>query len=249
MKFAFFLVCITLAVTCIYGQGSSSNGTEKGSTNTTENTTISEIVLTSSGDVSTTFVFPTSAQKKFIIGQPIPLVLGFTNRGDKSFNVTYISASLRYPGDWRYIIQNYTRFIVNTVVPPNEHASFLYNFLPDPMIEPRDFGLQANVYYVDTAGENYTTVYFNSTITLAEPSDGIDAQTLFTYVGILGVAGLIGFFVYKSGGSGKKRSSRSKPVEYGTQKSDVLDNEWLTGTAASKAPKAPRSPTSTKKKN
>jgi hypothetical protein len=86
--------------------------------------------------VSTTFVFPTSAQKskrfssivfawtklkfisdrinlvvihfplEFIIGQPIPLLLGFTNRGDKSFNVTYISASLRYPGDWRYIIQN-----------------------------------------------------------------------------------------------------------------------------------------------
>jgi len=147
-----------------------------------------------SPDASTSYVFPTSSNKKFLLAKTIPVVLGFTNKGNSVFNVTRIFASFMYPSDHRYYIQNFTRQAYGETVRPSEERSFLYTFLPDPLLEPRDYGLVISIFYSDLEGGNFTNVVFNSSIGLIESSEGYDVQTLFTYVGILGVAGLIGFF-------------------------------------------------------
>jgi len=203
-------------------------------------------VIPSSPFVSTVVVFPnTAATKEFVIGQPIKAVLGFTNTGEKALNVSTVTASLRHPSDWRYYVQNFTKVLYNRVVSGGEQASLLYMFLPDPLLEPRDFGLTLNVFYHDDEGGNFTSTFFNSTILLKESTESIDAQTLFTYVGLVGVAGLVGFIVYKAVRSFGKKSHRRR-VETGTSTKNVeVDNEWLEGTHAVLA-NSPRSPKSRK---
>jgi len=169
-------------------------------------------------------------------------------------NITSAIGALRYPQDWKYYIQNFTRKSYGISVAPGEFASFVYKFRPDPMLEPRDIGLSVSVFYTDSANQNFTSVLFNSTISLIETGSSIDAQSIFTYIGLIGVVGLALFVAFKSlGKSVGKKKSRAK-IETGTQKTDVIDNEWLVGTSAdqSKSPRS-KSPTgkspTTKKKN
>jgi len=115
------------------------------------------------------------------------------------------------------------------------------------MLEPREYGLVISVFY-SAEGENFTNVVFNSTFGIVDSDEPLDMSSLFTYIGLIGVAGLVGFLVYNSTRSVSKKQKR---VEYGTQKQTVLDNEWLEGTAAAqRSPKTtPRSPKSSKTKS
>jgi len=204
-----------------------------------------------SSDVVTTAVFPGSVDKKFTVGEVVELVVGFTNNGDKTLNVTSLYASLRYPVDWRVYVQNFTRQNVGVTVGPSEQIDFLYTFRPDPLLDPREFGLAAQVFYRDSENNNYTSFFYNSTIFLQEANEGIDIQLIFTYVGILAVVGLIGFFAYKAIAKATKKSRGPKrPVETGSQKKKdlVVDDEWLQGTSADKKlTKSPKSPRANKK--
>jgi len=163
-----------------------------------------------------------------------------------------ISASLRYPVDWKVHIQNFTRQPVGVIVYPSEQYSFLYTFRPDGMLEPRDFGLSAQVFYTDNENRNFSTHFYNSTISLAEHEEGFDIQLLFTYVGILAVFGLLAFFAYNMVAKAAKKSGvgRSRRVESTQQSSSEVDNEWLEGTSAdARLQKKPQvqSPKSSKK--
>eukprot|EP01118_Nematostelium_gracile_P008857 TRINITY_DN2956_c0_g1_i1.p1 TRINITY_DN2956_c0_g1~~TRINITY_DN2956_c0_g1_i1.p1 ORF type:complete len:288 (+),score=80.62 TRINITY_DN2956_c0_g1_i1:132-866(+) len=206
-----------------------------------------ETILAASPDVVTTVLFPDFPNTVFPLGKEINVLIGVENVGEESFNVTSISAALRYPTDWRYFIQNYTRVAQFVTVQPGDQTTFLYRFMPDAMLEAREFGLSGQLFYSDLHGNNFTSYFFNQTISLIESSDSIDAQTLFTYVGVIGVAGLILFVVYKSVGA-EKKTKRAPKVETGTQGSTVVDDEWLEGTHAKpKSPKSGRSPTAVKK--
>jgi len=197
-----------------------------------------EPIITAHPDVVTSVVFPQSSSKEFFIGTPVRAVLGFANNADEDLNITFVAASLRHPADFRYTVQNFTKGHFNTIVRAGEQASFLYVFLPDPLLEPRDFGLSLSVNY-KTDSANYTSTFYNGTIILVEPAGEFDVQTLFTYVGLIGVAGLLGFFVLKGLRSAGKKG-KSRRVETGTTKQTEVDNEWLEGTFASvgKSPKS-----------
>jgi len=237
-----FLLLALLAALLVFSQEAAEANPEK-DTQVKEEV---EVILVASPHVSTAFVFPEFPNRAFILGKEVEVLVGFSNIGDSAVNVTSISASLRYPSDWRYFIQNYTQEVVSFVVNPKEQATFLYTFLPDPMLEARDFGLAAQVFYHDQEGNNFTSYFYNSTISLVESSESIDAQALFTYVGIVGVAGLLLFVIYKAVGD-KKKGKRPARVETGTQSTD-LNEEWLEGTHAKpKSPKGNRSPTKTRK--
>jgi len=212
----------------------------------TEKELVPEVILTSSPHITTVFIFPGSTKNELLIGNPVELLLGFSNTGETAVNVTSVSASLRYPSDWRYFIQNYTKQALSVVVKPGEQNTFLYKFLPDPLLEPREFGLSAQVFYHDSEGGNFTSYFFNNTVNLVESSESIDAQTLFTYIGIVGVAGLVLFIIYKA--VSNKKVKRAPKFETGTQSKDVIDDEWLEGTHAKpKSPKVQRSPTKSRK--
>jgi len=237
----FIIICSLLASPLWIGR-TFAQDTES-TTQETQNTTSVqpvEVKLGPSSDAHVTYVFPSSNNRAFFIGKPIPVVIGLSNLGNGVFNVSKIGASLMYPQDHRYFIQNFTKGSYGESVFPSEQRSFVYYFFPDPLLEPRDYGLVVTVYYTDSEGGNFTNVVYNNTIALIEADESIDAQTLFLYVGVLGVAGLVGFVVYNSARGASKRKG-PKRVEYGTQ-ATVLDNEWLAGTSA-------QSPRSKKVKN
>jgi len=200
-----FLLLALLAALLVFSQEAAEANPEK-DTQVKEEV---EVILVASPHVSTAFVFPEFPNRAFILGKEVEVLVGFSNIGDSAVNVTSISASLRYPSDWRYFIQNYTQEVVSFVVNPKEQATFLYTFLPDPMLEARDFGLAAQVFYHDQEGNNFTSYFYNSTISLVESSESIDAQALFTYVGIVGVAGLLLFVITRP--SETRRRERDPP--------------------------------------
>jgi len=206
------------------------------------------VVLEPSPDVTTYFVFPTSEKKAFTLGKPIDLVVGFINNGKAAFNVTGLQASLLHPQDFSVYVQNYTQRQLLVTVQPTQQVSLLYSFLPDAFLEPRDFGLLARVFYtLDNGAANYSNIFYNGSVILEEPEEPLDAQTLFTYVGLLGVAGLVVFLVYRALTGGSKRRSRrpATKVEMGTQRVSY-DSEWLEGTSAD--PNRSKSPIKTRSK-
>jgi translocon-associated protein subunit alpha len=228
-----------IAFACI-GRAVAQDEGEAAATTESTNTTATNVtvpVLEPSPDVQTVVFFPSSAEKRFPTGKPVQVLIGFTNNGIKSFNVSIVTASLMYPQDWRYYIQNYTKQAEFVIVPPSSQATFAYTFTPDAFLEPREFGLMGNIYYsLEDGSANYTSVFYNSTITLIEPNEPVDLQTFFMYVGIVGIAGLVGFVLFQSltGLSGKK--NKRPKVEVGTQRSNVLDSDWLEGTSAARSP-------------
>jgi len=251
MRVWFFLLLIfssTLIYVFAQDQQETETQQEEKQGKSTEKEVVAEVKLISSEYVATYYVFPESPEKEFIIGNPVELLLGLENNGESPINVTQLFASIRHPSDWRYYIQNFTKLSLSVIVRPGEEVSFIYKFKPDQMLEPRTFGLSAEVLYHDFEGGNFSSVFFNNTINLIELSESIDAQTLFTYIGIVGIAGLVLFIIYKSVGD-RKRTKRNTPkFETGTQKTDMIDDEWLEGTHAySKSSKTTKSPTKTRK--
>lgn len=244
MKITQILIFALLIVSGIFAQEEKTEGT---TTQAETNATVVEVELGPSPDAAINYVFPESADKQFYIGKWAPVVIGFTNKGDTTFNVTRIQASLVHPFDSRFFLQNFTKQPYFETVASGEQRSFLYYFMPDPMFEPREFGLVVSIFYSTESG-NFTNVVYNGTAALIEEVQSMDASTFFTYVGIVGVAGLIGFVVYNfTRNMGKKKGRR---VETGTQQ-DVIDNEWLEGTAAARASgsRSPKSPRSKPKQN
>jgi len=189
--------------------------------------------LPSSQDVVTAFVFPQSFARKFKLGNPIELVLGFKNKGNKFFNVTQVAAELVWPQDFSVYVQNFTRRQVSQLVRPAEEVSFGYVFTPDPGLEPRDFGVVASILYHDESLTNYSTTFVNTTILLEEPESTFDARTFFTYVLFTALAALGGFFGYQALTKSGKKKSAKVAIERGTVAStSEPENDWLSGTAA-----------------
>eukprot|EP00026_Physarum_polycephalum_P014236 Phypoly_transcript_14727.p1 GENE.Phypoly_transcript_14727~~Phypoly_transcript_14727.p1 ORF type:complete len:246 (+),score=51.86 Phypoly_transcript_14727:114-851(+) len=210
-----------------------------------------------SPDVSTAFVFPDHPARVVTAGDIVEVLLGFVNNGDREFNITSVSASLNHPLDYRYFIQNYSRAEYGLLVQPKEQVSVSYRFRPDPLLEPRDFGLVVSVFYEDESGKNFTNAFYNGTITIVEADTGFDLQQLFLTVGFFGVLGLGGYFALQSFGidpTGKKerRASGSfrtpKVTKEGSfeitpsasPKPVKLDDDWLSGTNVRTASPAKR---------
>jgi len=174
------------------------------------------------------------------------IILGFKNTGHATFNITFIEASLRYPQDFRYFIQNFTEAEYAIPVGPLEEISVSYFFEPNELIEPREFGFVADVYFWDTINDvEHQALFFNGTVEIIEREGSIDAQTLFTYIGGLALLGLLAYIGYKVAPNFRKKRGGKRGaapvVEYGTVSTgkgnkgavtDVAGNEWLKDTAA-----------------
>jgi len=190
---------------------------------------VEEEVISASPDVSTVSIFPRAPNKQFFAGEAAEILLGFANNGPEPLNITHISASFNYPLDFTYYIQNFTTKECNVTVQPTTQVSLAYFFLPDPLLEPRDFGLVCSVFYRNAHGTNFTSVFFNSTVDLIEPTGGVDTQTFFVVIFSVAFFGLLSFVVYRFLTSWSKSQSYGSS-DQGTRQS--VDNDWLAGTSA-----------------
>jgi len=198
---------------------------------------VNEDFLEESPDVQYAILFPDAPDRRFVAGEPVEALVLLTNTGESVFNVTSMVASIRHPYDIRYIIQNFTEREYHQLLRPKEGLSLSYTFSPE-MLEERDYGFIASVYYFDPEADiDYGTTVYNGTIDILESPGNFDVQTFFTYLLILGILGLAGFGIYRLalsyGFAWRKRKTQRAPVEYGTKTHvNAVDNEWLQGTAA-----------------
>ena len=159
--------------------------------------------------------------------------------------VDSLEASLRYPMDFTFHLQNFSALNYVKTVKSKQQATAAYSFIPTDAFAGRPIGLTVNLHYRDAAGNFFIDPVFNETVQIVEFDEGFDTETFFMYVCIFGLAVLCLFlgFNYLSGKfkfficsfeiihcvnfSGKKGGARpSKVVETGTNGGDV-DFEWI----------------------
>merc|ERR1719510_187285 len=137
--------------------------------------------------------------------------------------VDSLEASLRYPMDFTFHIQNFTTATFSKAVKPGQQATVGYSFGPADAFAGRPIGLVINLQYRDASGNMFIDPVFNETVQIVEFDEGFDTETFFLYVTLAGSAFLVLFLIFNflSGGSKKKASaSRRAAVETGTGKDD-----------------------------
>ncbi|XP_065676218.1 translocon-associated protein subunit alpha-like [Hydra vulgaris] len=195
-----------------------------------------------SPDASTVVLFPDFPEKQLPAGQPIYVLVGFHNKGEKDFIIESLDASFRYPQDYSYYIQNFTGTAYNTLIKPGEEASFKYGFHPHESYGGRPFGLTIMMLYKDSDGNQYGAGVFNETVTFHELEENFDGETFFLYVLLVAVGLLVIFGInYAFNKSGFKKQSRQAATETGTQNGRTdIDYDWLPKEAAAFNKPSPR---------
>jgi len=188
---------------------------------------------TTSPDADTTILFtrpPGTTSLELPAGQITEFLVGFTNKGEQEMILDSLEASLRYPMDFNYHIQNFSAIAYAKVVKPKQQATVAYSFVPADAFAGRPIGLTINLQYRDAAGNFFIDPVFNETVQIVEFDEGFDTETFFLYVTMAGSVILLLFLGYNFiAGSGKKKAgARPKSaVETGTAKDDDVDYEWI----------------------
>lgn len=115
--------------------------------------------------------------------------------------VDSLEASLRYPMDFTFHLQNFSALNYVKTVKSKQQATVAYSFIPADAFAGRPIGLTVNLHYRDAAGNFFIDPVFNETIQIVEFDEGFDTETFFMYVCIFGLAVLCLFlgFNYLSG--------------------------------------------------
>jgi len=187
---------------------------------------------TTSNDADTTIFFtkpPGTTSLELPAGQVVEFLVGFTNKGDSDMMVDSLEASLRYPMDFTFHIQNFSAITYSKAVKPKQQATVAYSFVPADAFAGRPIGLTINLAYRDAGGNFFMDPVFNETVQIVEFDEGFDMETFFMYVSIVGAVLLVLFLVFQSlsGGKQKKAGARRPAMETGTDKDDGVDYEWI----------------------
>jgi len=183
---------------------------------------------TTSPDADTVILFtkpPGTSNLELPAGQISEFLVGFTNKGEQEMVVDSMEASLRYPMDFTFHLQNFSAINYVKTVKSKQQATVAYSFIPADAFAGRPIGLTINLHYRDAAGNFFIDPVFNETVQIVEFDEGFDTETFFMYVCMFGLSVLCLFLVFNYL-SGKKGGSRPKPVETGTNGNDV-DFEWI----------------------
>jgi translocon-associated protein subunit alpha len=163
-------------------------------------------------------------------GQVASILVGFTNKGEGDMTVESLEASLRYPMDFTFHIQNFSAINYMKIVKPKQQATVAYSFIPADAFAGRPIGLSVNLAYRDASGNFFVDPVFNETIQIVEFDEGFDTETFFMYVTMGAIVILLLFLGFNllSGSSKKKAgASRRDAVETGTDKDNGVDYEWI----------------------
>ncbi|KAL1460065.1 hypothetical protein WDU94_012004 [Cyamophila willieti] len=212
-----------------------------------------------SPDAETTILFtkPTFPQLSNLdlpAGSVVEFLVGFANKGRQDFTLDTLDASLRYPMDNNFYIQNFSTIIYNRIVKPGHEATLGYSFIPAEAVAGRPFGLSINLQYRDEHNNYFYEGIYNETVNITEIDEGLDGETFFLYV-FLGACVVLllvigQHFLYSVG---KKRvgtsQSKKQTVETGTKNSKDIDYDWIPKETLNNLKNLTNSPKSPKGKN
>ncbi len=122
----------------------------------------------------------------------------------------------------------------NVSVLPDQSSTFLYKFKPDQRLEPREFGVVVEVFYLNEQNDTFATTFFNQTVSLVEVEQGFDIQYVFTVITLLVIVALGGFAVYQKleGGKTETKKSVKTPVAAAATSASpsspaTVDRSWI----------------------
>ncbi|CAD6198325.1 unnamed protein product [Caenorhabditis auriculariae] len=211
-----------------------------------------DLTIGPSPDASLSFLFVSPPDANAInevhSGKPVKFLIGFQNRGEKDFTVKFSETSLRYPMDFNYHVQNFTRGEYNRRVSPKEEVTLDYGFFAHESFAGRSLGLVVNLHYEDADGKYYVNNVYNQTINILEDDSAFNHETGFLLIVLLGIAVLILYFAnqFLSKLSRKSGLQKRPTQEQGTSSAEV-DYEWIPRDAL-KEKKSPGSPRARKVK-
>ncbi|XP_022080307.1 translocon-associated protein subunit alpha-like [Acanthaster planci] len=201
--------------------------------------------LKAAEDVETTLLFTKNADKEIPVNKLIQILVGFTNNGKQNYMVENIHASLRYPQDFSYYIQNFTSREYNTLIEPGKEATLEYIFQASESLALRPFGFVMELHYKDAEGNPFMDAVFNDTVQFIEQDEGLDTETFFLYVFLVALVVLLVVGAQQLVVSlGKKRKVAKPVVETGTQNHTDIDYDWIPkeNIAVKKSPSPRKSP-------
>jgi hypothetical protein len=151
--------------------------------------------------------FGFSVMPEIVLGELVDVLCGFSNNGDKSFNITQMRGSLHNAIDYKTIM-NLTEANPFAEIKKGEHGTMNYRFFLDPALDPAKYALTLSIDYIDADREEYRTVYFNSTVDLVESASDASSRAFFgrfITIGVLGLVAFLGNNAYKKYSSKKGR--------------------------------------------
>ncbi|KAE8669950.1 Translocon-associated protein subunit alpha [Hibiscus syriacus] len=185
--------------------------------------------------VETVSLFPKNNAKLVKAGEDTELLVGMENVGESPVNVISVTASVHLPFDHRMLVQNLTTLAFNNAtVPPSKQATFPYTFAVSKYLQPGTFDLVGIVVY-EIDQHPYQTTFYNGTIEVVEAGGFLSVESVFLVT--LGIALLIllGLWIQGQFQRISKKTKRAPKVEVGTVSRDASLNEWLQGTAYTRA--------------
>jgi len=212
-----------------------------------------EITLVASPHAHTRVLFPDFPAKKIPVGKEVTALIGFSNTGDKAFNVTGIGAHLHSPYDFAYYIQNFTAYEIEGVIEPGSQLSIEYTFKPDPSLEPLEFHLSGWILYNDSDNNEFRSTFVNGTIELVEAPSDFDIRGVFTWflaVAALGLIVYVGFNVFATPEQKKSVAKRAgaaveRPKKLASEDDGFLDSLYTPSkqqaAVGSRKPRKPKS--------
>jgi hypothetical protein len=161
-------------------------------------------------DVQTYVKFLGISDNKFTAGEEVTALIGMTNSGPKTYNVSYVGAHLHSPYDFNFFVQNFTVRWTSNLLPPNSEVTVEYKFRPDEKLEPLDFHLSGWLIYNDSASTPiiYRSLFFNQTVEVTERRSEWTIQSFFTTALVLAGIAIAGYVVLSQTAVGKKATKR-----------------------------------------
>ncbi|CAB3407815.1 unnamed protein product [Caenorhabditis bovis] len=191
-----------------------------------------DLTVGPSPDVSVAFHFVQPADANTLNevygGKPVKFLIGFHNKGEKDYVVKFSETSFRFPMDFNYYLQNFTRGEYNRRVPPKQSTTLDYGFYAHESFSGRNLGLVVNLHYEDADGKYYINNVYNQTVAILEDDSGFNGETGFMFlifVG-LGIGALYLCNQFLSKLSRKSGIQKRTVVEQGTTNGEV-DYEWI----------------------
>jgi translocon-associated protein subunit alpha len=96
--------------------------------------------------------------------------------------VDSLEASLRYPMDFTFHIQNFTTAALSKTVKLKQQATVAYSSTPANAFASRPIGLTIQLNYRNAAGNFFIDPVFYETVQIVEFDEGFDTKTFFMFV-------------------------------------------------------------------
>eukprot|EP00296_Roombia_truncata_P000570 JP436250.1.p1 GENE.JP436250.1~~JP436250.1.p1 ORF type:complete len:272 (-),score=99.94 JP436250.1:94-909(-) len=186
-----------------------------------------EILPPEHPNAGTTILFPDYPDGKFLSGEKIDVLIGFSNTHDQSFNISKVIGRLHSPYDFKYFIQNFTTIYPEIIVAPSEQTTIGYTIDPDANLDSRDYQFSVVVFFNHepaATGGNFSSTVFNSTVFITESQITVDTRQFFSYALGIAIMALFVFGLYKFALASlfKKKGGKSSRAA-----SASLDEDWL----------------------